>query len=205
MRRMNIQFVSSSSRGCCRGCSSREFIKTLVEDTKAVVWVVDLVSYDQELTGYDDVDDDGVQQLTTMQESLRMFDGVVNSSFFVDCPFIILFTNVSAFKEKLARTPMSSRFPDYHHYYVQASSDDDDDDDDDDKEVNRASKYLLQRFSRLDSRNHDIHSYLFDAVDSVQLQRVLAAVEETLLAKAKMKTKTKTVRRCRARVARPTS
>jgi guanine nucleotide-binding protein subunit alpha len=196
MSRMNIQFVSSPSSGYPRGYSSREFIKTLVEDTNAVVWVVDLVSYDQDLPEY--ANDDGVR-LTMMQQSLEIFDNVVNSSFFVDCPFviIILFTNVSAFKEKLARTPMSSRFPDYHDVLSQlqaSASDVVDDDDSNYNEVNRASKYLLQRFSSLDTRNHDIYPYLIDAVDSVQLQRVLAAVEETLLTKTKTNS-TKAVRR----------
>jgi guanine nucleotide-binding protein G(i) subunit alpha len=104
---------------------------------------------------------------------LEDFESIADSTWWVGCPFIILFTNVSACKEKLARSPLGSCFPDYR-----GPSD-----------VHHAANYFFQRLSRLNKQNHDLYPYLIDAVNEVQLQRALADAEEALHARSRVRPK----------------
>lgn len=68
-----------------------------------------------------------------MLESLVLFDSVVNSRWVVQTSFILLFTKVDLFKQKLARSELSRYFPDYRGG----------------NDVARATEYLLGRFNQV--------------------------------------------------------
>lgn len=68
-----------------------------------------------------------------MMESLVLFDSVVNSRWFMRTSIILFLNKVDLFKQKLAKSPLSTYFPDYSGG----------------NDVNRAAKYLLFRFDQV--------------------------------------------------------
>lgn len=72
-------------------------------------------------------------QQNRMMESLVLFDSVVNSRWFMRTSIILFLNKVDLFKQKLAKSPLSTYFPDYSGG----------------NDVNRAAKYLLFRFDQV--------------------------------------------------------
>jgi hypothetical protein len=62
------------------------------------MFVVNLAEYDQVLF------EDGTQN--RLQESLMLFDFLVNAQWFTQSKFILLFSNIIQFRKKLQRQPL---------------------------------------------------------------------------------------------------
>ena len=67
---------------------------------------------------------------TPLQDSLRLFESVVNSRWFRRTSIILLLGESDAFKTKLGRAPLEHYFPEYTGG----------------PDVNKAAKYILWRF-----------------------------------------------------------
>jgi guanine nucleotide-binding protein G(i) subunit alpha len=121
-----------------------------------------------------------------MQESLVLFDSVVNSRWFMRTSIILFLNKVDLFRAKLARSPLGNYFPDYSGG----------------NDVNRAAKYLLWRFNQVNRAHLNLYPQsvvslwigslsqaltwlsLTQATDTSNIRLVFAAVKETILQNA---------------------
>jgi guanine nucleotide-binding protein G(i) subunit alpha len=126
------------------------------ENVTSLIFVVDLACYDSVLEE---------SSQNQMMEQLLLFDSVVNSVWFRRTSIILLLNNVGVFKQKLSRRPLAHYFPDYPGG----------------NDVNKAAKYLLWHFNRLNRGNLSLYPYLVepDSVDNIQV--VFSAIKETIL------------------------
>eukprot|EP01080_Neovahlkampfia_damariscottae_P006725 gene6725-10890_t len=67
------------------------------------------------VTSISSVFENDVQSCTnSLIEDLNLFDGIVNSKFFVDTKIVLLFTNIDSFSEKLQNFNLNQIFDDFH-------------------------------------------------------------------------------------------
>jgi hypothetical protein len=102
------------------------------ENVKAIVFTVDIASYD--LVLYEDED------ANRIQESLTLFDAILNSSWFLHTQFILLFTKMDKLKEKLKRSQITDYFEDFKG---------------DADSVEDVKGYMKERFLSLDKKDRD--------------------------------------------------
>src|SRR5262245_46064543 len=76
-----------------------------------------------------------------MMESIVLFDSVVNSRWFMRTSIILFLNKIDLFKTKLAKSPLSSYFPDYSGG----------------NDVSRAAKYLLWRFNQVNRAHLNLY------------------------------------------------
>jgi guanine nucleotide-binding protein G(i) subunit alpha len=129
------------------------------ENITSIIFIVNLAEYDQVLLE---------PNMSMLIESLRIFDSVVNSRWFVRTSIILLLSNVSIFKQKLARSPLSNYFPDYSGG----------------NDVNRAAKYILWRFIQVNRAHLHLYPKIVDPMDTSIISLVFAAVKETIIQNA---------------------
>ncbi|KAK0249918.1 Guanine nucleotide-binding protein alpha-2 subunit [Friedmanniomyces endolithicus] len=103
------------------------------ENVTSIIFCVALSEYDQVLL------EESSQN--RMQESLVLFDSVVNSRWFMRTSIILFLNKVDLFRGKLKKSPLGAYFPDY-------SGGDD---------VNRAAKYLLWRFNQVNRAHLNLY------------------------------------------------
>jgi len=103
------------------------------ENVTSIIFCVALSEYDQVLL------EESSQN--RMQESLVLFDSVVNSRWFMRTSIILFLNKVDLFRGKLKKSPLGAYFPDY-------SGGDD---------VNRATKYLLWRFNQVNRAHLNLY------------------------------------------------
>ncbi|KAF2859788.1 guanine nucleotide binding protein, alpha subunit [Piedraia hortae CBS 480.64] len=130
------------------------------ENVTSIIFCVALSEYDQVLL------EESTQN--RMNESLVLFDSVVNSRWFMRTSIILFLNKVDLFRVKLQRSPMVNYFRDY------TGGDD----------VNRAAKYLLWRFSQVNRAHLNLYPHLTQATDTSNIRLVFAAVKETILQNA---------------------
>jgi guanine nucleotide-binding protein subunit alpha len=129
------------------------------EDSISIVFFVDLSQYDELLEKPD---------RNRIMESLLLFDSVVNSRWFFRASVILLLCNIGHFKEKLKSRPLSNYFPDYSGG----------------NDFNRASKYLLWRFSQVSRGHLDLYPHFCEPSDYSNIRVVVGKVRETILINA---------------------
>lgn len=76
-----------------------------------------------------------------MQESLVLFDSVVNSRWFMRTSIVLFLNKVDLFKANLERAPLSNYFTEYTGG----------------NDVNRAAKYLLWRFNQVNRAHLNLY------------------------------------------------
>ncbi|CAO3685828.1 unnamed protein product [Umbelopsis ramanniana] len=130
------------------------------ESVTSIIFCVALSEYDQVL-----LEESGQNR---MQESLVLFESVINSRWFVRTSIILFLNKVDVFKSKLAKVPLERYFPDYS-----GGSD-----------VNKAAKYILWRFSQVNRAKLNIYPHLTQATDTSNIRLVFAAIKETILQNA---------------------
>lgn len=99
-----------------------------------------------------------------MEESLLLFDSVVNSRWFLKTSMILFLNKVDLFKEKLSHSPLEKTFPEY-----KGGAD-----------VNKAAKFILWRFNQVNRANLNLYPHLIQATDTSNIKIVLKSVEETI-------------------------
>lgn len=116
--------------------------------------MVDLACYDQVVSSHN-----------AMMEHIQVFDSVINSKLFTKTTIILFLSNFSVFRQKLARNPLAGYFPDYSGG----------------TDVNRASEYLLERFSQVNRAQLCLYSHLVDPYDPSNIQLVFAAIMDRII------------------------
>ncbi|MCJ1403255.1 guanine nucleotide-binding protein subunit alpha [Xylographa trunciseda] len=85
--------------------SERKLWIHVFEDVGAILFTVDIASYDQLL--FED------ETVNRVQEALRLFDSIVNSRWFKKTAFALLFTKYDKLAVKLKASPLKYYFPDF--------------------------------------------------------------------------------------------
>jgi len=129
----------------------------LFENATSIIFCVDLACYDRVLL--EDLN------ANRMMVSLALFDSVVNSRWFMHTSIILLFCNVGLFRQKLGCFPLSNYFPDYSGG----------------NDVNRASKYILWRFIKVNRADLTIYPHLTENSDASNVRLVFGAIKETVM------------------------
>lgn len=85
-----------------------------------------------------------------MQESLVLFESVINSRWFLRTSVILFLNKIDVFKQKLPKVPLVHYFPEYT-----GGSD-----------INKAAKYILWRFTQTNRARLSVYPHLTQATDT---------------------------------------
>lgn len=127
------------------------------DNVTMIIFCVSLSEYDQQLL------EDGGQN--RFQESLVLFDNIVNSRWFARTSVVLFLNKIDLFAEKLQKVPLETYFPDYTGG----------------QDINKAAKYILWRFIQLNRANLSIYPHVTQATDTSNIKLVFAAIKETIL------------------------
>lgn len=130
------------------------------EAVTSIIFCVALSEYDQVL-----LEESGQNR---MQESLVLFESVINSRWFLRTSVILFLNKIDVFKVKLAKTPLEKYFPEYTGG----------------PDINKAAKYILWRFTQTNRARLSVYPHLTQATDTSNIRLVFAAVKETILQNA---------------------
>lgn len=143
------------------------------EAVTSIIFCVALSEYDQVL-----LEENGQNR---MQESLVLFESVINSRWFLRTSVILFLNKIDVFKQKLPKVPLVNYFPEYTGG----------------ADINKAAKYILWRFTQTNRARLSVYPHLTQATDTsnvsysmrvritdVQIRLVFAAVKETILQNA---------------------
>lgn len=130
------------------------------EAVTSIIFCVALSEYDQVL-----LEEKGQNRL---DESIVLFESVVNSRWFARTSIILFLNKIDLFKAKIPRIPLQDFFQEYTGG----------------PDVNKAAKYILWRFTQLNRARLSIFPHLTQATDTNNIRLVFAAVKETILQNA---------------------
>ncbi|KAM0793267.1 guanine nucleotide-binding protein subunit alpha [Microbotryomycetes sp. NB124-2] len=130
------------------------------EAVTSIIFCVALSEYDQVL-----LEENGQNR---MNESLVLFESVINSRWFLRTSIILFLNKIDLFKAKLPKVPLEKYFPEYTGG----------------PDVNKGAKYILWRFTQLNRARLSIYPHLTQATDTSNIRLVFAAVKETILQNA---------------------
>lgn len=127
------------------------------DNVTLIIFCVALSEYDQVLL------EESTQN--RLEESLTLFDSVVNSRWFSRTSVILFLNKIDVFASKLPYSPLEKHFPDYNGG----------------DNINKAVKYILWRFTQVNRSGLNIYPHVTQATDTSNIQLVFAAVKETIL------------------------
>lgn len=127
------------------------------DNVTLIIFCVSLSEYDQTLL------EDKTQN--RLDESLILFDSVVNSRWFARASIVLFLNKIDVFAEKLQHVPLEKYFPDYTGG----------------QDINKAAKYILWRFVQLNRAHLNIYPHVTQATDTSNIKLVFAAIKETIL------------------------
>ncbi|ADV23800.1 G-protein alpha-subunit [Cryptococcus gattii WM276] len=130
------------------------------EAVTSIIFCVALSEYDQVL-----LEESGQNR---MQESLVLFESVINSRWFLRTSVILFLNKIDLFKQKLSKVPLVQYFPEYTGG----------------ADINKAAKYILWRFTQTNRARLSVYPHLTQATDTSNIRLVFAAVKETILQNA---------------------
>ena len=93
---------------------------------------------------------DSTNEQNRMQESLVLFESVINSRWFLRTSVILFLNKIDVFKQKLPKVPLVHYFPEYT-----GGSD-----------INKAAKYILWRFTQTNRARLSVYPHLTQATDT---------------------------------------
>lgn len=127
------------------------------DNVTSIIFCVALSEYDQTL----------LEEKTQnrLEESLTLFDSVVNSRWFSRCSIVLFLNKIDVFVEKLPYSPLENYFPDYSGG----------------NDANKAAKYILWRFTRVNRSGLPIYPYITQATDTNNIKLVFVVVRESIL------------------------
>jgi guanine nucleotide-binding protein subunit alpha len=91
-----------------------------------------------------------------MQESLVLFESVINSRWFLRTSVILFLNKIDVFKQKLPKVPLVHYFPEYTGG----------------ADINKAAKYILWRFTQTNRARLSVYPHLTQATDTSNVRRV---------------------------------
>lgn len=127
------------------------------DNVTLIIFCVALSEYDQVL-----LEENSQNRL---EESLTLFDSVVNSRWFSRTSVVLFLNKIDVFASKLPYSPLETHFPDYNGG----------------ENINKAVKYILWRFNKVNRSGLNIYPHVTQATDTSNIQLVFAAVKETIL------------------------
>ncbi|KAG7666443.1 GPA2 [[Candida] subhashii] len=127
------------------------------DNVTLIIFCVALSEYDQVL-----LEENNQNRL---EESLALFDSVVNSRWFARTSVVLFLNKIDVFAQKLQYSPLENHFPDYNGG----------------NNINKAAKYILWRFNQVNRSGLNIYPHVTQAIDTSNIQLVMAAVKETIL------------------------
>lgn len=130
------------------------------ESVTSIIFCTALSEYDQVLLE--------AKEQNRMEESLILFESVINSRWFLRTSIILFLNKIDVFKVKLPRVPLEKYFPEYTGG----------------ADINKAAKYILWRFMQANRAKLSIYPHLTQATDTSNIRLVFAAVKETILRNA---------------------
>ncbi|KAF9444173.1 heterotrimeric G-protein alpha subunit, GPA3-like protein [Macrolepiota fuliginosa MF-IS2] len=132
------------------------------ESVTAIIFCAGLSDYDRIVV------EDPNESRTLMQESLHLFESVVNSRWFMRTSIILFLTKIDLFKAKIGEVPLARYFEEYTGG----------------ADVNKAAKYILWKFIQCNRARLSIYPHLNQAQDTTNVRLMFAAVKETILQNA---------------------
>ncbi|KAI5295754.1 Guanine nucleotide-binding protein alpha-2 subunit [Ascosphaera acerosa] len=130
------------------------------ENVTSIIFCVALSEYDQVLL------EENSQN--RMNESLILFDSVVNSRWFMRTSIVLFLNKVDLFRAKIDRSPLGKYFPEYSGG----------------NDPNRAAKFLLWKFTQVNRAHLTLYPHLTQATDTSNIRLVFSVVKETILQNA---------------------
>ncbi|CAR23113.1 guanine nucleotide-binding protein subunit alpha [Lachancea thermotolerans CBS 6340] len=127
------------------------------DNVTLIIFCVSLSEFDQTL-----LEDKSQNRL---EESLILFDSVVNSRWFARASIVLFLNKIDVFAEKIQHVPLERFFPDYTGG----------------QDINKAAKYILWRFVQLNRAHLNIYPHVTQATDTSNIKLVFAAIKETIL------------------------
>ncbi|KAF9642063.1 heterotrimeric G protein-like protein alpha subunit A [Thelephora ganbajun] len=138
-------------------CSERKKWIHCFENVTSIIFCMALAEYDQVLPEQ--------RNKNRMEESLELFDSIVNSRWFLRTSIILFMNKIDVFHDKIAKVPLERYFPEYT-----GGSD-----------INEAAKYILWRFMQTNRARLRVYPHLTQATDTSNLRLVFAVVKETII------------------------
>jgi hypothetical protein len=130
------------------------------QDVTCVVFVTSLSEYDQML--YED------HTVRRIDESLKLFDEVCNSRWFLETNIILFLNKSDIFKEKIKKTDLSVCFPEYKGG----------------PNFNKATNYIRKKFTRLNKNaQRAIYTHVTCATDTENIKFVFNVVKDIIIKK----------------------
>ena len=130
------------------------------ESVTSIIFCTALSEYDQVLLEE--------KNQNRMNESLVLFESVINSRWFLRTSIILFLNKIDVFRNKLPKVPLGKYFPEY-----MGGGD-----------INKAAKYILWRFMQANRARLSVYPHLTQATDTTNIRLVFAAVKETILQNA---------------------
>ncbi|KAF8311283.1 G-protein alpha subunit [Clavulina sp. PMI_390] len=130
------------------------------EAVTSIIFCVAISEYDQVLL------EEKAQN--RMQESLVLFESIVNSRWFLSTSIILFLNKIDIFEKKIPRSPLQKYYPEY-----QGGED-----------VTKATKFILWKFVNMNRAKLALYPHLTQATDTKNIRIVFAAVKETILQNA---------------------
>lgn len=115
----------------------------------SIIFCVALSEYDQVL-----LEESGQNR---MQESLVLFESVINSRWFLRTSVILFLNKIDLFKQKLPKIPLVQYFPEYTGG----------------ADINKAAKYILWRFTQTNRARLSVYPHLTQATDTSNASVIL--------------------------------
>ncbi|KAJ1750908.1 Guanine nucleotide-binding protein alpha-2 subunit [Coemansia sp. RSA 1290] len=130
------------------------------ESVTSIIFCVALSEYDQVLLEE--------SSHNRMDESLVLFDSIINSRWFLRTSIILFLNKIDLFRKKIAIVPLSSYYPEYTGGPY----------------TTPAVRFILWKFSQTNRAKLQLYPHVTQATDTNNIRVVFAAVRETLLQNA---------------------
>ena len=127
------------------------------DNVTLIIFCVALSEYDQVL-----LEENSENRL---EESLILFDSVVNSRWFSRTSIVLFLNKIDVLVEKLPYSPLEKHFRDYSGG----------------NNVNKAVKYILWKFTQVNRSGLNIYPHVTQATNTSNINLVFAAIRETIL------------------------
>ena len=98
-----------------------------------------------------------------MQESLVLFESVINSRWFLRTSVILFLNKIDVFKQKLPKVPLVHYFPEYTGG----------------ADINKAAKYILWRFTQTNRARLSVYPHLTQATDTSNVSSIYVVSRRT--------------------------
>lgn len=129
------------------------------EDVTAIIFCVALSEYDLKLA------ED--EEMNRMVESMKLFDSICNSKWFVDTSIILFLNKKDLFAEKIEKSPLTVCFPEYKGSNT----------------FDECASYIQMKFENLNKRKEQkqMYSHFTCATDTTNIQFVFDAVTDVII------------------------